>query len=380
MNSPADRHPISLTAAILSTRLAVLLAGVIGVVTIGTVPPQNYPATWRIASNELANLLARWDTFWYHSIATRGYHWDPTQFRHENVVFFPLYPMLMRWGGWLIGGHPLVAGFVVSAGAFAGAMWVLYRLARLDLGEQDARAALVLLAAYPFALYYSVVYSEALFLFVIATAFYAMRRGLLMAAALFGLAAGLTRPNGLWLSVPLFLLAIRDGESSGFRGRRIAALAVCLAPIAGTAIYSGYLYFRFGDGLAWVHGQAAWGLPLFGGHGAVEPGDTFPDHITVTDVLTWTGNIASFALALVAVRPVFRRFGAAYAALIVFTVIPPLATHLFMSMGRFTSVLFPVFLWLGAVVPRERLPRVAWSFAAAQMVLAFLFFLWRPVV
>ena len=55
-------------------------------------------------------MLARWDTAFYHSIATAGYRWDPDVFQHDNIVFFPLYPLLMRWGGALLGGHPLLAG------------------------------------------------------------------------------------------------------------------------------------------------------------------------------------------------------------------------------------------------------------------------------
>ncbi len=58
------------------------------------------------------NLLARWDTFWYLDIAPRGYHWNGNPLEQQNVVFFPLYPLLMRAGGVVTGGHPLLAGLV----------------------------------------------------------------------------------------------------------------------------------------------------------------------------------------------------------------------------------------------------------------------------
>ena len=50
-----------------------------------------------------------------------------------------------------------------------------------------------------------------------------------------------------------------------------------------------------------------------------------------------------------------------------------------LSMGRVTSVLFPVFLWLGAAVPARH--RVAWitAFALFQSFAAVLFFTWRPL-
>ena len=370
-------------ALVVGTRLPVLIAGAVAVLTIGTIPPPNSSATWRVSSNEVVNLLARWDTFWYHSIATGGYRWDPTIFRHQNVVFFPLYPFLMRWVGFLIGGHPLAAGLVISFAAFAGAIAILYRLAALDLGESGAWTAVLLLATFPFAFYYSTVYTESLFLFAAAGAFYAFRRGHLAWAALAGLAAGLTRPNGCWLGVSLFVLALAAERGAAVRpswGRRAAVGFVVLAPLVGTTLYSAYLFFRFGDPLAWMHGQAAWGIPLAGQPHAIEPGEFGNDATTPAEVLTWTLNIAVFVFALAAAAPIWRRFGAAYASFVLLTLVPPVATHLFLSSGRFAAPLFPLFFWLAAVVPRDRVVRVAGAFAAAQVFLAALFFLWRPVL
>ncbi len=351
-----------------------LILGAAAVVLVGTVPPPNLQAGWRVSSNELTNLLARWDTYWYHSIATTGYHWDPSVERHQDVVFFPLYPLLMRWTGRLLGGHPLLGGLIVSLAAFAGAIALLYRLAALDIGESRAWAAVLLLSTFPYAVFFSAVYTESLFLFLMAGAFYAMRRDRLLPAALCGLAAALARPNGCWLSVSLAFLALnRHGP------RRALALAVAAMPLAGTALYSAYLWYRFGDALAWLHGQAAWGLPLAGRFSVIEPGEVAGPP-GIVDVIVWTGNIAVFALAMWGLAPIYRRFGAAYASLVALSLGPPVLAHLFMSGGRFAAVVFPLFFWLAAIVPEERVPRLAASFAAIQAVFAILFFLWRPVV
>jgi hypothetical protein len=50
-----------------------------------------------------------------------------------------------------------------------------------------------------------------------------------------------------------------------------------------------------------------------------------------------------------------------------------------LSMGRVTSVLFPVFLWLAAAVPARH--RTAWiaCFALLQGFVAVMFFTWRPL-
>ena len=360
----------------IGTRLAILLLGAIAVTLVGTIPAPTAEALWRVSPNELVNLQARWDTDFYHQIATVGYRWDPSAFLHQNVVFFPLYPLLMRWGGALLGGHPLLAGTVISLAAFAVAISLLYRLAVLELGEEKAWPVILLLSTYPYALFYSVVYTESLFLLLTVGAFYAMRRRYLVLAALAGLAAGLTRPNGFWLALPLLWMATRGG-----RGRDVQAIIVALAPLAGVAIFSAYLYVRFGDALAWMHGQAAWGMPLLGRGPAPDPFRTAEDlRLKVSEVMVYAGDIAAFFLAAASIVPVARRVGVGYGIWIAVNIFPPVAAHLFISLGRFTSVLFPLFFWLALVVPRQRVARLAGAFAVCQAILAVCFFLWRPVV
>jgi hypothetical protein len=376
----------SVLAALLGTRLPVLLLGVAAVTVVGTIPPPTAEAAWRVSPNEVDNLLARWDTDFYHSIATHGYHWDPAVFSHQNVVFFPLYPLLMKCGGYLLGGHPLAAALIISLVSFAGAVAILYRLAADELGDAYAWPVVLLLSTYPFALFYSVAYTEALFLFLSVGAFYAMRRGRFLAAALFGLGAGLTRPNGFWLALPLFMIAVsRAGDRPPddrlwWTRKRVTGLIAAFGPVIGTALFCWYLSSTVGDGFAWMRGQAAWGFPLLGRPPAPDPIRTSVDRLTVSEMVTWAGNIAAFVAAVAAIVPVARRFGAAYGLWIAVNIFPPVAAHLFISLGRFTAVLFPLFFWFATLVPRRELSRVAGGFAFAQAVFAVWFFLWRPVV
>ena len=374
-------------AALVGTRLPILLLGAIAVTAVGTVPPPAAEALWRVSTNELTNLLARWDTFFYYTIAADGYRWDPAAFRHDNVVFFPLYALLMRWGGAALGGHPLLAGLLVSLAAFAGAMVLLYRLAVLEIGDDHAWRVILLISTFPYALYYSVVYTESLFLLLSVGAFYAMRRGRFGWVALCGFLAGLTRPNGFWLALPLACLALwpRDRDPSEPSAPPPVplplALLVACAPFVGTAIFSSYLHVRFDDALAWVQGQAAWGTPLLGRPAAPDQTALSPTRaVRMTEVVVYVGNIAAFVAAAAAIRPVTRRFGLAYGVWIAANIFPPVADHLFLSLGRFTSVLFPVFFWLAVRVPRDRLWPVAGAFAAVQALFAVWFFLWRVVV
>ena len=380
----------SVLVSLIGTRVSILLLGAIAVTAIGTIPAPTAEALWRVSPHELVNLQARWDTDFYHQIATAGYRWDPSVFLHQNVVFFPFYPLLMRWVGVWLGG-PLLAGTVISLAAFAGAMAVLYRLAVLELGEDRAWPVILLISTYPFALFFSVVYTESLFLLLTVGAFYAMRTRSLALAALAGFAAGLTRPNGFWLGLPLLWMAatgpsdgadVDTGPRPWWRDRqRVAALLVALAPLVGAAVFSAFLYERFGDALAWVHGQAAWGMPLLGRGPAPDPMRIAADlRVKVSEVLVYAGDIGAFLWATASIMPVARRVGLAYAIWVAVNIFPPVAAHLFISLGRFTSVLFPLFFLIALAVPRERVGRVAAAFAVCQAILAVWFFLWLPVV
>ena len=99
-------------------------------------------------------------------------------------------------------------------------------------------------------------------------AWFHFRRGEHLAAGGWGLLAGLTRPNGCFLSIPLGLLALgmRDAPGNGtieggpvapaYRWRRCRASACC--------IFTGVLYQMTGIWFAWSKTHAAWGRVVGG--------------------------------------------------------------------------------------------------------------------
>jgi hypothetical protein len=364
---------------LVGTRLPILLIGAVAVTIVGTIPPPVWEGLWRVSPDELTNLLARWDTYWYYSIATQGYHWDPDVFARQNVAFFPLLPTLMHAGAALTGLDPLLVGLLINLAAFTLAMVILYRLAMIDLGEQRARWALILLAAYPFALFFSAVYTEALFLLAMVGAVYALRTRAWTWACLCGLAAGLLRPHGTLLVLPLAFMAWRPREPHSTNQQRVGAWLAALSPAVGTAIFVSYLQLRFGDGLAFLHAQRAWGLQLIGQASVVNPSIASQVNQDVLwRCLTGVG-LALCVVTIVACWDMTRRFEPAYGLLLAVIVIPAVLTHLLQSFGRYTAVAFPLFFWLAQRLPPRWLRIVAIVFAAGQGVLAALFFLWYVV-
>src|SRR3954451_4475017 len=122
--------------------------------------------------NALAAPLARWDSVWYLAIANDGYPADDPR----RAAFFPLYPLLVRAANAVV-GRPVIAGALVSLACFAVALVLLHRLTEIELGGPAASEAVWALALFPGAVFFSAVYSEALYLALSIGCLYAVRTG-----------------------------------------------------------------------------------------------------------------------------------------------------------------------------------------------------------
>jgi hypothetical protein len=389
--------------AFLTTRIAVLLIGYLAVRTIGFAP--GGPAPVGATTDGLGNLMSRWDANWYYQIAEAGYRFNPAEQAQQNVAFFPAYPLSMRLVGKLLGQRLEMAGLIVSLGCFLGALIYLFRLARQFMDEDHAAAAIVLLACYPFAVFYSAVYTESLFLLAAVGAFYHLAGGQSARAAAWGVLVGLARPNGFLVSVPLLVLAIQPllaarmppswrwlcvGRDSVLRPAQANRsfdtawrLAAAAMPVVGLLVYAGYLYSLTGDPLIWARAQAAWGWNYRGLAGVMSgPFRQLIEFGFLTSIRTMpaeTLNVLAAVLSIAAIWPVVRRFGLASGLFVAVNLAVPLMAGRALVVGRMTSVLFPVFLWLGAAVGARYRPLWVFAFGSTQALVAVLFFTWRQL-
>lgn len=386
----------AVVAAVLGTRPAIMFVGYLAVFLIGF-PPGAPP--WRITENEFANLPARWDVGWYLGIAIDGYSVGDragASGGQQNIVFFPAFPLIMRGIGRLLGGDPtayLWGATVGSLIAFAVGLLYVHRLAR-DLLDDSTLAvfAVWLMATYPFSLFYSAPYTEAWFLLGSAAAVYHFRRGAIWKGGAWGWLVGLTRPNGCFLAVVLAVMAIEPwlpqmlrGQRAGAASRRpaglVRALLAASLPGVGMLMYSAYVYSLTGNPLSWAEGHVAWGRSYQGLSILVTDRYQFLAQSGLyaytaqgtTDLVQLLGAL----FALVAIGPVTRRFGLACGLFIAINILPPLAAGGLLSAGRFSSVLFPAFIWFASLVAERH--RSGWlgSFMALQALNAVLFFTWR---
>lgn len=335
---------------------------------------------------DLIGIWARWDSYWFISIAEHGYRGG------DEAAFFPLYPGAVAAVGRLLASQYVLAGVVVSLAAFLGSLVLLYRLAEPRLGPEGARRAVLYLAVFPMTLFLQAVYSEALYLLLSLAAFLLAERRRFVGA---GLAAGLallTRAAGAALLPALALLAWRAPN----RGRSLAALTIAPALFA---VYPLLLWRQTGDALGFLHAQEAWNRQLSrtGPFGELwdglraswtgvrvlatalssEANESLRPHATNVE---YAAFLALFVgLAVVA----WRRFGAPYGVFAVCSLALPLLLPAsgkpLLSLPRFGLAIFPLFLALAALGSRPRWHRsiVALSVALlALTVIDWVFWQW----
>ncbi len=192
--------------------------------------------------------LLAWDGAYYRDIATIGYEHLPA----DSLRFFPLYPVLARAVALPFGGNADL-GLVVFANLSALVLGVLVlRLARRELGPEGGRRAVWAVAAFPGAFVLSWAYAEALFLALGVASYLAARNRRWLIAAALAAGAGLTRPLGVLLALPLLVEAYDDWRAPDrLWSERASMAAAVAAPVAGTLAF-----------VAWVeHAWGRWFLP-----------------------------------------------------------------------------------------------------------------------
>ncbi|MCM1126750.1 MAG: hypothetical protein NC429_09785 [Lachnospiraceae bacterium] len=153
-----------------------------------------------IRLKDFLDAWTRWDSSHYLNIAQNGYQGAVEDGQHLFLVFYPLYPWLIRIVSFLFMGNYQLAGILVSTISFGIGNVYLDKLMRLEYGEKAADETAALLKVYPFAFFFASIMTESLFLAVSTAFLYYLRKHDWWDAALVGFLACLTRVQGILLA------------------------------------------------------------------------------------------------------------------------------------------------------------------------------------
>lgn len=289
-----------------------------------------------------------YDANWYVTIATQGYAASP----HETLRFFPLFPLLERFVGVVIPGGPRVAGLVitnVAAVVYAASVRALARVTA-DADLADRAVWFLLLAPVGFVLVTG--YAEALSGAVVAGALLAARRQRWWIAGVLGAVAGLARPVGVLLAVPLAVEAARHWSPAP-TAQRVARCVAVLAPAAGTAVYLGWVAAVYHSPLLPYRLQAS------GPRAALIGNPLAP--LKHSAIAAWHGveptvalNLPAVVVSLVLLVVCARTLPASYTAFAVLTVAAAVTARTLDSFERYAASAFPLAIALGTLARRRQ--------------------------
>lgn len=292
----------------------------------------------------------QWDAPHYLEIARDGYVSEGEQARW--IVFFPLYPWIVRITSWLF-ENPVVAAFVVSGIASVAAVWLLFELARLETNERIARNAVFFLLVFPTSYVLHIGYTESLFLALTLGSIVSARRGSWMLAGVLAGFASLARINGLVLIPTLAIEAALQYRSG--QHRRISSFVWIVAGIAGFLIYLGINFRVFGDPFAFLGFQREFwhkslAPPWVGIIGA------WQSIFTRTPEQAAMVGVSEFGFALLGLGATIwsaYRLRATYAVWMAGNWLLLTSTSYLLSAPRYVLILFPMYVLFGLATEKH---------------------------
>jgi Gpi18-like mannosyltransferase len=358
------RVPYALKAALLIALAAKLAVFVIG---YSSAYSTAYMAG---ASTEpfqlLLNQFCKWDGPHYMFIAQNGYvnSGDAANF----IVFFPLYPLLVRLATFNLAYVNLSGLFVANLFSVVSVIY-LFMLARLDFSERVATKAVLFLCVFPTAYFLSATYTEGLFLALTIASLYYARKASWAVAGFLGLLASLTRIAGLLL-LPVLIVEYLHQKKYRIRAVNLRVLWLCL-PALGFLAYLVLNHQVTGNFFAFLEIQRAHWYetlnPLGGFVGAIgwAIGAGFPEGLTL--------GYAQLAFAVFGFLMVLAGYVAklrpSYQVYLLLNWGISVSTSFWLSVPRYVLIMFPMFLTLAAY-SRKRAVTVSMG-AVFSIVLGF---------
>jgi hypothetical protein len=359
--------------ALLVSRLVVLGAGAAGALAdlrqVGWWPaadPTRITERLGTVGNVLAAPAIRWDSIHYLGIAQHGYAGA------SSTVFFPLYPLLIRVVGFLVGSDP-AAGIVISLAAFAVAMILLHRLTALELGSRAADATVCALAFAPVSLFFSAVYTEALFLALSVGSIYAARQRRWKLACGLACLASATRVTGAGLILPLAGMYLRDRRGLDRRAAWLMTVPAGLIAYLGYVALRGYGFLApFAGQTGTEHGHQMTGpvqtlvsavqAAAAGAHSILsqpiyQPSIGGPFAEGAESILLLGVLGLAIAALVLAIRRLPLHYGAYALATLLVCTWSPVAGQPLKSLDRYTLTIFPLWMAAGAWLSERRLVR-----------------------
>lgn len=326
----------------------------------------------------VSSRIAAWDVAHYLHLSQEGYAAGS-----KSCAFYPLWPAAIRVATALLGDRQVLAAMLLTNALSLIGFWMLYRLIERRCGVATAGDSLILMLAFPGALFFSFAYSESLFFALVMLFFWGLELERWAWVGIAGVLLPLTKATGVFVLLPLawFLYERRSHSTGcstgvsllGSRGqdarttawKQLAPWLLVLCPLLGYAAYFGLMYVWTGNALEGFDAQKSYpnspsikNMFNYAGFGSA-----FLNVQTLEGMMDSALDRACFLLFLALLVPIYRLNKMWFFYVLPAGLVPALSSW-FMSYRRYIMVLFPMFVVLAQLQGKARRRWLFWYYVA----------------
>ncbi|MCR5507303.1 MAG: hypothetical protein K6F34_01315 [Lachnospiraceae bacterium] len=216
-----------------------------------------------------------WDAEWYEGYA-KGFLNGQFPWNYDGATtwaFFPLFPLMLAVAYRVLHFklEILLIGTIVSNVCFLLAEYIAYKYIMLTRRSiKVAYAFITFMSLGLYAFYYTITYTEALYLFFLVLSFYFMKKEQYIFMGISGAFLSATRNTGVMFVFAILIWRImvyvkekgKEGNVGDFIISNLKNEKLVLGTVmvpAGIFAYILFLIHKTGDGFAFVHVQKVWG-------------------------------------------------------------------------------------------------------------------------
>ncbi len=351
-----------------------MLIYVVSVFLMGITGTYENPLTM----NDFLAAWTRWDGYAYLRIAEGGYAGNLFDGQYLDVVFYPLYPWLIRIVAVVFRNYQL-SGLLISTICYGLGCVYFDKLLTEEYGEEVSKNALILLSAFPFAFFFGAIMTESLFFFLLAAFLYYLRKHAWFQCALVGFFLCMTKVQGMLLTLAVIaelfysyhgFRLIKEGKWKQFGKDIILNGLKCVPMVGGILIYLLVNYLITGNAFMFMTYQKSnW-------HNGLYPiWETISyvfDYVkggwyTSTGMSLWVPEFLLFFVYIIVIAYSFnKKMRPAYLTYFVTFFILTYSSSWLISGGRYTLSALPMFMAGGIFIsehPRWKMPLCVLSYS-----------------
>lgn len=300
-------------------------------------------------SNYLLSSWANFDGAYYLLIAASGYS--------VNAGFFPLLPITIHAVSSVFLGHVVeitpalyVISLVLTSTYFFLALFVLFKLIKIDFSEKIAWKTIIYLLLFPVSFFFVSIYTEGLFLLLSVLCLYFARSNKWFLSCVCGALLSATRLVGLAI-IPALIIELILQKKLAQKGWML------LLTTLGILGYAWYCYVKWHDALFFIHAQGllknnrsvtSFIFPLQTVYRYIKilatvNASNFEFWIALLEISTFLFAVWLFCVAWK------RKVRLSYIVFALFAFLLPVSSGTFTGLPRYVAVLFPLFIALSLV-------------------------------